>query len=179
MKLYDPVSDECVPRCPDEHPYADNNGVCSDCPAGIQFWTGDGCAKSCPETYDENKICRLCREQDSAKPVWRDNVCTACEQKDGGVYWDATSVKCVPQCPPERPTVREGVFCDACSAEKDAGEFWFNGSCVETCPETWTELNHCVACKTQDMTTPVWANGACRSCDAATNGWLKFWSPAE
>ena len=153
--------------------------MCAKCPAGIPFWTGFGCAQACPEEHDENNICRRCRDLDEKTPIWREGHCAACGEADGGVFWDKESERCVPVCPPERPTARVDRVCDACRSGVDAGAYWFNGSCVEQCPETWTELFHCEYCSERGTVAPKWSQGTCRSCGEGTDGEQPYWSPKE
>lgn len=161
--LYDPISKQCVPQCPDELPYSDTDKICSDCPAGIPFWTGEGCAKSCPEYFDANLICHWCRELDESYPVWRDGQCSACQDSDGGKLWDAETLKCVSECPAERPKVSGNNVCKACGYDGSANKYWSDErkDCVDRCPESWTEINHCAYCKDLSIITPAWNYDEC------------------
>ena len=171
--LYDTISAQCVSVCPDETPVTGSNWICESCQESLPFWTGSSCTWKCPEAHNAKNVCYFCHDLDQATPVWGGDGCRACQEEDGGKYWDASITKCVSVCPDEAPKANEINVCDVCRAEE--GLYWNGTSCVAACQETWTDLKICVYCSKVDIAAPAW-DGECKSCTEFA-GTQQYWLP--
>ena len=122
----------CVSKCPHNRPVPDEEGVCQPCPR---------------RSVGKNGKCVSCADANPARPVWDEgsNSCRACEDTDGGAFWDGQ--RCVVACA-EVANIKN--VCLTCAQLAPDRPVWLGGRCV--------------SCAEKSAETPLYENGACVAC---------------
>ena len=96
------------------------------------------CVSSCRETATALLVCALCVELYPSRPLWdkgkTPHICRACQDADGGTFWDS---KCVESCPLARPASKPDRVCTTCTALNGGAspkKYWDGSDCVSACP---------------------------------------------
>lgn len=167
---------KCMPNCTDAAPVVSIDNICRKClptDGGI-YWDGTKCVSSCPQTHNASNVCKSCAVLNSDRPYWTGSVCTPC--RESTPKWDGS--KCV-TCTSINPTKPywTGISCDSCP---DDAIYYYEGSCLKTCPEDAPlegENHQCQTCADVYKNRPVWDPNTkvCESkCSTDTSSWSVF-----